>query len=100
MKCTDERKFASFAIPALYTGHSGYPVKEIREWIVEAIHLYLDNNGNCTSIENIYLCDIKKDTVDSFVRPLMKYYSLSYEREYMQGVIFSKRPTIDMDKCK
>jgi O-acetyl-ADP-ribose deacetylase (regulator of RNase III) len=80
MKCTDERKFASFAIPTLYTGHSGYPVKEITEWIVEAIHLYLDKNGKCTSIENIYLYDIK-DTVDSFVRPLMKYYSLSYERE-------------------
>jgi O-acetyl-ADP-ribose deacetylase (regulator of RNase III) len=43
MKCTDERKFASFAIPALYTGHSGYPVKEITEWIVEAIHLFDKN---------------------------------------------------------
>jgi O-acetyl-ADP-ribose deacetylase (regulator of RNase III) len=81
MKCTDERKFASFAIPALYTGHSGYPVKEITEWIVEAIHLYLEKNGKCTSIENIYLCDIKKDTVDSFARALKEYYSLSYERE-------------------
>jgi len=81
MKCTDERKFESFAIPALYTGHSGYPVKEITEWIVEAIHLYLDKNGKCTSIENIYLCDIKKDTVDSFARALKEYYTLSYERE-------------------
>lgn len=81
MRKTQEKKFTSFAIPALYTGHSGFPVKEITEWIVEAIDNFLESHGKQTSLENIYLCDIKKTTVDSFVTALRKYYSLTYERE-------------------
>ncbi|XP_052105459.1 uncharacterized protein LOC127738297 [Mytilus californianus] len=81
MRKTQEKNFTSFAIPALYTGHSGFPVKEITEWIVEAIDNFLQSHGKQTSLQNIYLCDIKKTTVDSFVTALRKYYSLTYERE-------------------
>lgn len=78
---TDGKKFASIAIPALFTGSNKYPVKEVTEWIVEAIHLFLGANGKRTSIQNIYLCDILKDRADSFAMALKKYYSLTYERE-------------------
>ena len=81
MRKTQEKTFSSFAIPALYTGHSGYPVDKVTEWIVEAISKFLEANGKQTSIKNIYLCDINKDTVDSFAKALNKFYDLTYQRE-------------------
>lgn len=78
---TSELGHASFAIAAVYTGHSGFPVKYVTEWIVEAVDKYLKNHGKQTIIRNIYLCDKVKDTVDAFECALGKYFDLAYKRE-------------------
>lgn len=81
MQKTTEKGLVSFAIPAVYTGHSGFPVKDVTEWIVEAVDKFLQDHGQQTTIRNIYLCDKIKETVDAFAIALERYYSLAYKRE-------------------
>ena len=71
---TDERKYQSIAIPALCTGTFGYPANKATKVIVEAIRDFLKETGRTTSIRQIYLCDVKNDSVDHFVAALEKFY--------------------------
>ena len=75
-----KKKFESVAMPALCSGNNEYPVQISTLWIVEAINAFLKTNGKRTSIRKIYLCDINRVAVDTFVETLKKYFALVYNR--------------------
>ena len=72
---TEDKRYQSIAIPALCTGVFGYPAIKATKVIVEAIRDFLKENGSTTYIRQIYLCDVKNDSVDHFVAALERFYN-------------------------
>jgi O-acetyl-ADP-ribose deacetylase (regulator of RNase III) len=72
---TEDKRYHSIAIPALCTGVFGYPANKATKVIVEAIRDFLKENGSTTCIRQIYLCDVKNDSVDHLVAALERFYN-------------------------
>ncbi|XP_053389477.1 protein mono-ADP-ribosyltransferase PARP14-like, partial [Mercenaria mercenaria] len=63
----------SMAIPAIGCGQHGYPVKHATSTIVQAISKFFRENHE-SQLTDIYLCDVKSDTVDFFNEALKEEF--------------------------
>ena len=82
------RNFKSIAFPALCTGVFGFPVREATRVIVEGVRDYFRENQD-SSMDTVYLCDVKDDTVESFVEGLKRAFgpeSVTDKRKGASGV--------------
>ncbi|KAK3094887.1 hypothetical protein FSP39_007507 [Pinctada imbricata] len=76
MKSMEEgsnRQLKSIAFPALSTGVFGYPARQATRVIVEALRDFFRECQD-SSVDMVYLCDVKEDNVDLFVDGLMKTF--------------------------
>ena len=71
LKVAEELGVKSVALPAISTGIFGYPKEEGTKVIVEEVVKYLNENEN-TSIEEVHLTAIDKETAELFREHLQK----------------------------
>ncbi|XP_052077921.1 protein mono-ADP-ribosyltransferase PARP14-like [Mytilus californianus] len=69
LKETAQRKLKSIAIPAIGTGNFGYPLHDACKVIVDSIKRFFKSNKS-TSIQKVFLCDLKENTLKNFVTVL------------------------------
>ncbi|XP_053389478.1 uncharacterized protein LOC128552464 [Mercenaria mercenaria] len=69
MQQASEKGATSMAMPAISCGAFGYPVKQGTKTIVKAMKNFF-NEVQESPISDIYLCDVKCNTVDSFTDAL------------------------------
>ncbi|XP_067675632.1 protein mono-ADP-ribosyltransferase PARP14-like [Haliotis asinina] len=69
LKVAESNKIKSIALPAISTGIFGYPVQEAVTAIMEALlNMWQPDPVDYDGPQHVYLCDIKSDTVDMFVK--------------------------------
>ncbi|XP_053407780.1 protein mono-ADP-ribosyltransferase PARP14-like isoform X2 [Mercenaria mercenaria] len=76
LKCMHQAstyRATSMAIPAIGCGSYGYPVKHATSTIVKAISKFFRENHD-SRLADIYLCDVKSDTVDFFNEALKEEF--------------------------
>ena len=71
LEVTSGRRFTSIAFPALFTGVFGYPTDEATRMMVVAVRDYFKENSG-SSVEAVYLCDIKAENVHGFVNGMKR----------------------------
>nr|XP_034317327.1 protein mono-ADP-ribosyltransferase PARP14 isoform X2 [Crassostrea gigas] len=71
---TEKRGYRSIAVPALCTGIFGFPIKEATPVIVKAVKSFLKDKKD-SKIKEIFLCDVKTNTVQCFSEALQQVYN-------------------------
>ncbi|WAR21737.1 PAR14-like protein, partial [Mya arenaria] len=71
MKQASLKNMKSLAMPAISCGVYGFPVKKATGIIVAAVKNFFREEQD-SSLTEIYLCDMKDDTVDAFTEALQK----------------------------
>lgn len=81
---TAKRRLRSIAIPAIGTGNFGYPLHDACKVIVDSIKRFFKANKS-TSIQKIFLCDLKENTLKSFVSVLQNKFDRTNVKEARQS---------------
>ncbi|XP_026521210.1 poly [ADP-ribose] polymerase 14-like [Notechis scutatus] len=77
LKLADRCQHRSIAIPAISSGIFGFPLKECTHSIVTAIKESLDDFSENSCLKQIYLMDIRDDTVQAFSETLNEVFGPS-----------------------
>ncbi|KAL5021121.1 hypothetical protein ScPMuIL_000276, partial [Solemya velum] len=95
---SNDNHYKSIALPALSAGVYGFPSRLCAQVIVGAIKDYLADN-NPSSVMEIYLCDVKNNTVFNFKEALVKVFGSQTVTLGQSGSHFSK-PQIQPNPSK
>ncbi|XP_026563853.1 poly [ADP-ribose] polymerase 14, partial [Pseudonaja textilis] len=77
LKLADRCQHRSIAIPAISSGIFGFPLKECTRSIVTAVKESLDDFSENSCLKQIYLMDIRDDTVQAFSETLNEVFGPS-----------------------
>ncbi|XP_007428032.2 poly [ADP-ribose] polymerase 14-like isoform X1 [Python bivittatus] len=77
LKLADSCKHRSIAIPAISSGVFGFPLKQCTHSIVTAIKESVEDLSENSCLKQIYLVDIRKDTVQAFSETLNEVFGPS-----------------------
>ncbi|XP_063144808.1 protein mono-ADP-ribosyltransferase PARP14-like [Candoia aspera] len=82
LKLADSCKHRSIAIPAISSGVFGFPLKLCTHSIVTAIKESLEDLSENSCLKQIYLVDIRKETVQAFSETLNEVFGPSTSKTY------------------